>query len=134
MTGGYYAASATLGGRDVLGQIIDLQPGFPPLKVVFKQATGRVRGVVENGEGEVVLVWPQKPDDFATVDQVPCGANGSFDVRGLLAGDYYAAAFDRVPILSDLVVFQSLVGMAASVRVDDGATAAVQLRVNRWPE
>jgi hypothetical protein len=134
MTGEYYVASATLGGRDVLGQIIDLQPGSPPLKVVFKNATGRVRGVVENGEGAVVLVWPQKPDDFVTVDQVPCGVNGSFDVSGLLSGDYYAAAFDRVPILSDPAVLQNVVGIATSVRVDDGATAAVQLRVNRWPE
>jgi hypothetical protein len=134
MTGGYYVASATLGGRDVLGQIIDLQPGSPPLKVAFNKATGRVRGVVENGEGAVVLVWLQKPDDFVTVDQVPCGANGSFDVSGLLSGDYYAAGFDHVPILYDSAVLQNLVGVATSVRVDDGATAAVQLRVNRWPE
>jgi hypothetical protein len=70
---GYYLAAATLGGRDVLGQTIDLMAGSPPLHVVLKRATSGLRGTVEKGEGASVLIWPQNAAETTTITQVTCG-------------------------------------------------------------
>jgi hypothetical protein len=133
---GYYVAAVTLGDRDVLGQTIDLASGSATLHVVFKRASSGLRGTVEKGEGASVLVWPQNAAETVTVNQVTCGPNGTFEASGLLPGTYYAAAFDHVvgAELADAAFLRTLAASAVPVQVDDGATSAVQLSVNRWPE
>jgi len=136
-TPGYYPVSATLGGRDVLGQVVDLQPSSAPLHVGFKRSTSRIRGTVENGAGASVLIWPQQTEELTTVTQVPCGPNGAFESGGLLPGDYYIAAFDHVAatqLAGNSTILSSFIPKAVGVRVEEGATSAVQLAVNPWPE
>jgi len=56
LAGGYYLASVSLGGRDVTGQAVNLQPGSPPIRVVYKSNAGTVSGTIDkNGDTEAGL-------------------------------------------------------------------------------
>ncbi|HEY1759081.1 MAG TPA: carboxypeptidase-like regulatory domain-containing protein [Bryobacteraceae bacterium] len=68
-----YAAAVMWGGRDVNGQIVDLTPGSGPFQIVYKTGLGKVRGVVENGEGCLVMLVPREPAEVSTVRMAGCG-------------------------------------------------------------
>ena len=68
------------------------------------------------------------------------GTTGTFEFQNVAPGDYYVVAFDRVPYIDavsrglppgDLPA--SIIPLATRVRVEEGSTASVDLKVNRWP-
>lgn len=132
---GYTPASVMLAGQDVLGQVVDLRPGSPPLKVVYNRSTTSLRGTVEKGEGATVLLWPQVSEGPTVMDAIHCGPNGNFEgfVR---PGEYYVLAVDRVDTraVADSALLRKMIASAASVSVAEGATAVVQLPLTPWPE
>ena len=132
---GYSPVSVLLAGHDVLGQVVDLRPGSPPLKVVYKRSNTSLRGTVEKGEGTTVLLWPQVSDGPTVMDAISCGRNGNFEgfVR---PGEYYVLAVDRVDTrtVPDSAFLRKMIASAVSVSVAEGATAVVQLPLTPWPQ
>jgi hypothetical protein len=123
-----------LGGRDVIGQEVELKAGTPPVRIVYKANAGAVRGTVENGEGATVILWPQASLSADWVRALRCGAAGAFEIGGITPGEYYAVAVDRV---DPQTILQQLARNAlkpVSVRVEEGSTSPVELKVTHWPE
>jgi hypothetical protein len=136
---GHYLASVLIGERDVLGQEFALAPGALPLRVVFKSDGGAVRGTVAEGEGMAVALVPADEAllDPLFVATVTAGENGRFEIPNLRPGEYHAFAFDHIgdpDALSDPIFVRSLSTRAATVRVEHGQAATVDLKVIRWPE
>ncbi len=132
---GYTPRAVMLGGQDVLGRVVDLRPGSPPLKVVYQRSTTSLRGTVEKGEGATVLLWPQVAEGPIVMDAVTCGPNGNFE-GFVQPGAYYVVAVDRVDerTVADAAFLQKMMASAASVSVEEGATAVVQLPLRPWPK
>ncbi len=135
---GYYVSSVTLGGVEVLGQVVDLEPGAGPFRVTFKHDAGSVRGKAEKGEGATAFLVSREAGDLVRVRKATCGADGAFEFRSVPPGDYYAVVFDRAPAdrfgnaLPAADLPESIVPMASSVRVEAGSEANVEVRVNSW--
>jgi hypothetical protein len=125
-----------LGGREVLGQEVELTPGSPPLRIVYKTNVGGLRGTVEKGEGATVVLLSQEPNGLSSIRTVKCGPGGAFDTGGVPPGDYYAVAFDRVEVqlmLGEVARFVSAIRPSAvSVHVEEGAATSVELQVTHW--
>jgi hypothetical protein len=135
---GYYLDSILLGEQDVLNQEVDLGPGTPPLRIIYRSKAGKVRGTVENCGGAAVYILPQ--DEAFLNDQFirsgRCDANGRFEIDSLRPGSYYAFAFDRVEgqALADAAFVRGLAAQAETFQVKQGETASVTLKVTPWPE
>ena len=130
-----YVAAVMWQGSDVKGQLVDLAPGAGPFQVIFKSGLGKVRGRVEKGEGASVFLVSKEPGPILTYRQVTCGPGGAFEIGQVPPGEYYMAASYRseeseLPA-ADLPY--SIVPIAASVRVQAGATKLVDLRISKWP-
>lgn len=132
---GYYPAAMIWGGRDVKGQVIDLAPGAPPLQVIYASGAGTLRGIVDKGEGATVFLTPRDPGEITTIRSEPCGASGAFEFTNVVPGSYYVVAFDRSdtrgPPAAEIP--SSIIPIATGVRIESGAAASVELRLNRWP-
>jgi len=135
LTAGYYPAAVFLGDREVTGQEVMLNATSPPVRVVMKANPGTIRGTVDKGAGATVLLAPQSPTEPDALLAIQCGLDGAFQIPGLPPGDYSIVAFDRVGSeQGSSVRVSTVLAAAARVRVDEGASATVQLQVNRWPE
>jgi hypothetical protein len=135
LTPGYYPGPVFLGDREVTGQEVMLNATSPPVRAVMKANPGSIRGSVENGAGATVLLAPQSSQEPDALLAMQAGSDGAFQIPGLPPGDYSMVAFDRLGTEQGSSVRVSTVLAAATrVRVDEGATATVQLTVNRWPE
>ena len=140
---GYYVDSIRLGDQEVIGKPVDLTAGSPPIRVVYKSDAGRVRGTVENGAGSTVLLVPRDEAFMSPhfTRSGNCDGAGRFEIGSLRPGEYYAFAFDSIDsdtlrdALDDTVSFvHSLAVRAATVRVEAGQVAQVDLRLTPWPE
>jgi hypothetical protein len=131
---GYFPSAVLWAGRDVNGQVVDLGPGSDPFQVVFSAGVGTLRGTVEHGEGATVILTPRDPAETTTFREEPCGANGVFEFTGVPPGDYYAVAFNRsnARTLPPNELPNAILPIATNVRIESGATASVELRLNRW--
>jgi hypothetical protein len=94
-TPGFYAVAITIGGRDVLGQEVDLSVGTPEIRVVYKPNPGSVRGTAGEGEGAIVVLWPEGPAIPPVVRSTQGGPHGAFEFGNVPPGDYTLVAFDR---------------------------------------
>jgi hypothetical protein len=115
---GYYLASVTLGDRDILGQLVEIDSGAVPLKISYRADGGAIRGTVEDCGA-------------ATIAIEHCTADNRFEIHNLRPGRYYAFAFDqfdtnRSEFLSTL---PAIVNKAVSVEVRANETANVDLKV-----
>jgi hypothetical protein len=133
MFGNYYADSILLGSTDVIGQRVELTPASPPIKIILKP-TGTVRGSIEDASAATVVLFPQSVTGIGYSTQV--GMEKTFELAGIPPGDYYAVALDRFDArtMSDALRLRGLLPRATGVRVEQGSTASVQLKVNRLPE
>ena len=130
--GAYYAARVLFGDLDVTGEAVLLSPASPSIRIVLGPAA-TIRGQVENGEGAVVILWPQStmPGDLGR--SIPCGAGGVFETGGLPPGDYYAIAVERYDAreMTSAAYLRGMVSRAAGVRIEQGAAATLQLNLTR---
>jgi hypothetical protein len=133
--GGFYVAAVMWGGRDVTGQVLDLAPGAGQFQIVYKSGLGKVSGTVDKGDGASVFLIARDSAELITYRQVPCRPGGSFEIGDVPPGDYYVMAFDRAEQggLPAADLPGAIVPFASSVSVGTGATASVELRLNRWP-
>jgi hypothetical protein len=144
---GLYVDTVQYGGRDVLGQIVDVMDASLHLRVVYKNDGGRVQGSVEQCSRGTVVLMPKEPalQNGELIRTGSCDSSGRFDIGNLRPGAYYAAAFERMqmPDLSfglyyggvvDPALIAKVAGRGASVRVEAGQTATVALQLMDWPE
>jgi hypothetical protein len=119
-----------------MGQAVELQPGAPPIHIVYKSGGGSLMGTVADCAGASVVVMPQeaafrKSVYYRTVRRVPCGEGGRFQIANLRPGLYYVFAFDHDRALPNefAELDQALVNQAATARIREGQTETVELRV-----
>jgi len=131
--GRFYADSIWLGSTNVTGQSVELTPASPPIKVLLKPA-GTLRGTTEEAKAGTVLFFPQNLTGGGYLIQ--SGAEGTFELAGIPSGNYYAIALDGFDprTMGDPAHLRDLIPRATSVRVEQGSTASVLLKVNHAPE
>lgn len=144
---GQYVDTVQFGGRDVLGQTVDVMDASLHLRVVYKADGGRVQGSAEQCSRGTVVLMPKEPalQNGEMIRTGGCDKSGRFDIGNLRPGAYYAAAFERMemPDLSyglyyggvvDPALIAEVTERGAIVRVESGQTATVALKLTAWPE
>jgi protocatechuate 3,4-dioxygenase beta subunit len=135
---GYYLAAAMLGDRDIVGQEVELGPGSPPIRAIFRPRSGGAKGSVDSSPRATVVLLPREEAvrELEGMSREQCSADGHFEIGGLRPGDYYAWAFERLDAeaFKDPSFVGTLLQRAASVTVKSGETATVALSVTPWPE
>jgi hypothetical protein len=129
---GYHLDSILLGVRDVMGQEVELAEGAPPIRIVYKQGGGIVRGTVADGGWATVVLVPElsSPDYWRAVK---CDEQGRFELGDLRPGNYFAIAVRRARALQD-PAFQTLVEQQGHlVQVGAGEVVTAALRLTAWP-
>jgi hypothetical protein len=128
---GTYLDSVKLGERDIttLGEEVDLMEGGPSLRVIFKRGGGLVRGTIEHGDGAEVVLVPQ--NGRPAVWPSSCCEGGRFEFGSVPPGDYFAVPYHPSDIewLWDPAVSRNLIAHAASVHVESGGTAWMELKI-----
>jgi hypothetical protein len=133
MMGNYYADSILLGSTDITKQKVEFTPASPPIKIILKP-TGTLRGTIEDASTGTVLLFPQSFTGVGYSTQ--SGMDKTFELAGIPPGDYSAIALDRFDprTMADALRLLSLAPRATGVRVEQGSTASVLLKVNHLPE
>ncbi len=136
--GNYYLSSLLVGEQEVLGQPVDLFPGSPPLRILYKPNAGTVRGTVEHCEKATVVLVPEQAltdltQDFGRFSA--CGSGGEFSIASLRPDDYYVWALDTADpkAFTDPKLLQKLIPNAVRVTVQEAGTASVHLSVTHVP-
>jgi hypothetical protein len=130
-----YVAEVQFGGRDVLGQVIELAPNPPPMTIVYKTGAGVIRAQFEKEAPGIFVLIPAEPQG-GYPRCMRCDSKGPCEFRGLRPGDYYAAGFDRVDgvELSDPEYVSSLIHSATRVHVEENGNELLNLPINHWPD
>jgi hypothetical protein len=127
-----------MGGSEVMGQLVTLVPGSPPIKVSYRAATGSLSGTVEDGTESSVVLLPQQIQTLGFGRIAKCKPDGSFDMAGVAPGDYFAVAVNRLsPTVDELrnpEFLAKVASIGARVRIDQSASSPIQLKSIRWPE
>lgn len=130
-----YISEVQFGGRDVLGQAIDLAPDPPPMQIIYRSGAGRVRAQFEKDASGIFMLIPAEPQG-GYPRSVRCSSNGPCEFSGLRPGEYFVAGFDRVDgvKLSDPAYLSALVAISTRIRVEENGNQLVTLPVNHWPD
>lgn len=132
---GYYPASVTIGGQEVMGQPVELNAATPALRISYRPNAGTVRGTVEKGGGATVLVWPQASAAIDMVRAVQANSAGGFEFGNIPPGDYFVLAVDRPNLETQTEAsLRSIMAAATRVTVDENAVLNVPLNVTHLPE
>lgn len=132
---GYYPAAVMLGTQDILGQPVDLVPGMPPVRVVYKPGAGTVRGTVADGSSALVLLWPQNASMLDLTRAVQAAATGAFEIPSLSPGDYHVLAVDAKNLTAvPETVLRSVAVNATGAHVEENSTVTVNLPLTHVPE
>lgn len=131
---GWYLDSVWLGEVPALKEFVDLRPASPPIRVVYKPQAGRVRGVVERGEGSQVVLLPVDEAfwDGQFIRTAKAGAGGQFEVGSLRPGEYLAFSFEEPQDsdeLSDPALVRRILPQGVRVVARPGEVAQIELRV-----
>jgi hypothetical protein len=130
---GYYPDSVTLGGRDVMGQIVDLVPGSAPIQVSYKAARGSVRGKVDEAASTIVLI-PEQATTIGFGRMAQANADGTFEIAGVAPGSYSIAALSGMNFLArlDPAVLAKVASSGARVRVEQSPVEGIELTAAPW--
>jgi hypothetical protein len=133
---GTYVATVLFDGRDVLGHAIDLNSPPPTIRVFYKSNAGTVRATFQRGETATLMVIPAEFRSGGVPRSVRCDTGAPCELANLRPGEYYVAAFDHVDgvKLSNPAYLPDIVARMTNIRVEEGAAAAVELTVSRWPD
>jgi len=92
----FYVRSATMGGRDILGQELPIGPGAGSIEVVVSDDGGVLEGdVTAEGEDGPVAAWVLVQKDGAQPRNVRTDSSGHFRMDTIPPGDYKVYAWDN---------------------------------------
>jgi Carboxypeptidase regulatory-like domain len=133
VSAGYYPDSVTLGGRDVMGQAVDLFPGSPPVQVSYKAAHGSVQGKVDNALSTVILI-PEQVTTIGFGRMAQAKPDGTFEMPGVAPGSYIIAALSGAGFQTrlDSALLAKVAAIGARVRVEQGPVAGIELGATPW--
>jgi len=140
---GLYVDTVQFGGRDILGQTVDVMDAAQRLRVVYKSDGGRVQGSVEKCDRGTVVLLPAEPalQYSEMMHWGYCGRTGRFEIGGLRPGMYYAAAFNNLSDLGlyygavvDPALIARITERGVSVKVDAAQAANANLTVIDLPQ
>jgi len=126
-----YASSVMLGGRNVDGQLVEPSPGMEPGRITFKTDISSVHGVAKGAA--MVLLTPRTATEISRVYTTELNADGSFDIRGVVPGDYLIIAFDRKDSIPWGSIPDGILPIASSLKVEAQSSPNVELPVRQWP-
>jgi hypothetical protein len=129
---GYYAASLTMGGQEVLGVPLDIFADPPPIHAVLKRANGVIKGKAESGTSFVMLI-PAQTDRLGFGAQVIPALDGTFEMKNVAPGDYTITAF-APPRSLDPAILEKARLLGVRVHVDDSNSPRVELPLVHWLE
>jgi hypothetical protein len=140
-------ASATLQGRDIADDVLDLRAGehISNLLLTFSNRSAGIRGRLVDAAGQAVTrytivvftvnrAW-WRPYARRIRSTIPA-TDGWFEIAGLPAGDYAVAAVDDLEPsdLGDSSFLSRLLAAALQVSLEAGETKVQDLRVGGGPE
>ena len=126
---GHYLAAILLGGRDVLGEEVELADGALPVRIVYRSDGGRIAGKVEDGGFSKVVIVARNPGLRSQFEVARCDADGRFEVDSLRPGEYLAVALRHTAVTEDPLWMATLEQRAVSVHVEAERTVSITLRV-----
>jgi hypothetical protein len=130
---GSYPDSVTLGGRDVMGQAVDLFPGSPPIQASYKPALGSVRGKVDDAASTIILI-PEQVTTMGFGRMAQAKADGTFEIAGVAPGSYVIAALSgmdqRARLDSEVLV--KVASSGTRVRVEQSPVEGIELTAAPW--
>jgi len=144
---GWYLKSISIGGYDFTDQPFDFgsaEQTVTDAEVLVSPNGATVSGSVEDGartraSAFVVVAFSRSRDMWFAgsryVKQSRAGANGSFTIAGLVPGDYWITAVDRLES-GDWQTPEALDGLvqgATRVTVEEGQMSTISLRLIRRP-
>jgi hypothetical protein len=133
-----YLKSVIYGERDVPNGLIALQPGASGLTLVFGSDAGRLKGTVqeENGDpaGGIEVCLVPASESLAKLGEIRWSmtdANGNFQVAGLAPGDYRVFAWgdSDVPMAWVAEFRDAFAARAGTATVAAGTASTVQVKV-----
>jgi hypothetical protein len=131
LAGGYYLASITSGEQEIMGRMVDFNPGAPPLHVVYKPNGGTVSGTVADDVGVVVMLrLTGNGSGFEDQGRTCTISRSGFAIEGLAPGQYYVFAVDRLNVAAYYTprVAQNIRKLATTVDVAEGSATTLQLK------
>ena len=119
-----------------MGQPFDLSPNSPPMRVVYKDGSGTLRGTVVGAVAASIVVAPDKGASDPSIVSIDAAADAPFQIEGLAPAGYYIAAFDHIEPerLLEPAILQRVLTLGSRVKIEEGSNASVELRVNRWQQ
>jgi len=134
---GYHLASVLYGAQERFGQPVPIMDASLPLRLIFEQGNGTIRGSIENCGNAEVALWAADTSVWGYFHLTACDSTGHFEFTDLHPGEYYAAAFEEVidryqlqtPDFAGIVTPQ-----AARVRLEKGSRVSIELKPIAWPE
>jgi hypothetical protein len=140
---GVYLDSVQFGGREILGQTVDVMDGALTLRVVYKADGGTIRASADGCDGGIGVVLPkdpalQTPDNFHLAE---CDQAGQFQLANLRPGSYIVGAFtlkdDFIVVagmMGDPRLISAIVANAETVQVAAGQSTLAIVKAIPLPE
>jgi len=140
---GVYLDSVQFGGREVLGQTVDIMDGALTLRVVYKADGGTIRASAEGCDGGIGVVLPKDPV-LQTADNfhwAQCDKAGQFQLANLRPGSYIVGAFTLTDdfivvagMMGDPRLVSAIVANAETVQVVAGQSTLAAVKAVLLPE
>lgn len=127
-TPGFYLAAAMLDGRDVKGQLVEID-GPAEIHTTYKSDGGSVRGKAENGAGAAVALMADAGPGMRIGYSAKCDATGTFAIPEVAPGRYTIAAFRDPEEIRSGTFLDKLDAMGERVKVEAASPTTVELSV-----
>jgi Carboxypeptidase regulatory-like domain len=131
-TPGMYPAAVIIGGRDVLGQEVNLL-GPQPVQLVYRSDGGSVSGTIDKGANLIVALIPQESSPLKIAISGRTDAGGAFSIADIPPGDYYAVAIQDTQGMQTPVFRSFVAANGTRVKVEPSSSTTLELRASRWP-
>jgi len=127
----HYLESVRLGEWDITMDEFEVEAGMTPFRVVLRTGGGRLQGMVENGNGGMVVLTPRDERlRFRPFILVEFLQSAAFSLDNVRPGDYYAFALQgsfNSDQMQNPGYARPYLNGAKTVRLERGSTTAITL-------
>ncbi len=128
----FYLKSAVLGGRDLTREEMPIGQSIGELQVVISDDSGLIEGGVQDSDGQpAARATVMAVEEGRSPRNIPCGADGRFQLANLAPGDYRIYAWDDITQVeyADSEWMKRQGGKGQSVTISPGQTASLKLEL-----